>query len=205
MGTVTPTPAAGPCAQGKPIHVENTAKVDTKRAIMSKGGGTLALAIAMSEDKHLDGQPHADYPFGDVMPDGTPKIDDWANFGIYKMNWHMIQQCPSAQALIGSRPPSYVWEMVGKRINGDPALATTILLEAMRKWATGPPNPAAPAPGNFWAGHRWGESGLKNLAGTRWSDILEYYCAVQTVKGRCDQDATVWTSAVRYGVQVGRV
>ena len=45
------------------MYTEDTANVGAKRAIQSAGGGTLALAIAMEEDKHLDAHPHSDYPF----------------------------------------------------------------------------------------------------------------------------------------------
>ena len=185
-------------AEGK----EDTANVNTKSAIRTAGGGTLALAIAMLEDKHLDAQPHSDYPFGDRYPDGRPKTGDAANFGVYKMDWYMIQQCSAARPIIGDRPASYVWQSAGARINSDPKLATHILLEAMRIWSTEAPNPGSPKAGNFWAGHRWGETGLKNLPGTNWKDILRYYRSVQAIKAKCDADATVWTSIIRYWVEV---
>jgi glycosyl hydrolase family 134 len=183
---------------GKTEDKENTANVNTKYAIRKAGGTTLALAIAMLEDKHL----RANYPFGDIYPDGKPKIGDAANFGIYKMNWYMIQQCPSAKRIIGNRPPSFVWQNMGTRINNDPQLATEILLQAMKLWSTDLPNPTIPKTGNFWAGHRWGESGLKNLTGTNWNDILRYYQSVQAIKSKCDNDDTVWESDVRYWVNL---
>lgn len=180
---------------------ENTANINTKTAIRSSGGGTTHLAIAMLEDKRLE----ATYPFGDKLPDGTPKTGDAANFGVYKMNWYMIKQCPSARPLIGSPAIASAWQVAGKRINSDPGLATKLLSEAMVLWSTAAPNPSAPTGGNFWAGHRWGESGLKNLPTTDWLDIQTYYHAVLQIKAACDADPNVWTSKVRYYVKVKNV
>jgi hypothetical protein len=87
----------------------------------------------MLEDKSLP----ADYPFGDQSPGGVPKIGDAANFGIFKMNWYMIRQCPSAMAILGSQPASTAWKTVGATINSNPTLATQILLEGMGLWSTG--------------------------------------------------------------------
>jgi hypothetical protein len=185
---------------GVRVSKEDTANVVTKQAIQAACGGTIALAMAMLEDKHLEAQPHGDYPFGDKYPNGTPKLDDAACFGVFKMNWYMIQQCPSSQRIIGNRPASFVWRTVGTRINGDPRLATDILMEAMQKWSTAPPNPAAPVAGNFWAGHRWGQDGLTNKRTTNWKDIWAYYDDVLAIKAKCDKDSAVWTTRTRYWV-----
>jgi hypothetical protein len=189
------------------------ADVATKQIIQSNQGGTLALAIAMLENATLS----ADYPFGDR------KVGWAANFGVFKMNWYMICQCPTAARLIAA---DFVFNgssaetngqigtvalceanRIGTIINGDAGLATVILREAMGKWST-----AAPMLGdlgNFWAGHRWGESGLRNLPVgndwpiTRmWPDIRLYYRAVQWGKRMCDHDPFVWTTSVRYGALV---
>lgn len=181
---------------------ENTANIDTKAAIQAAGGGTLLLAIAMLEDSHLEARPHADYPFGDKYPDGAPKTGDAANFGIYKMNWFMIRQCLSVKPIIGSQPAAFAWRAAGNRINGDPKLATRVILEAMSKWSSSAPSATGASAGNFWAGHRWGESGLRALPGTDWKDIDAYYRSVQTIKRKCDADETVWTTAIRYWVRL---
>src|ERR1700691_527795 len=78
-----------------PANNDSTATVGTKWAIKNAtGGDTLALAIAMLETSDL----RSNYPFGDVTADKppVPKTGDAANFGIYKMNWYMIQQLSSA-------------------------------------------------------------------------------------------------------------
>ena len=171
---------------------EFSASTATKAAIFRAGGGTLVLAIAMLEDKTL----LCDYNFGDN------KEEDAANFGIFKMNWYMIRQCASGIALIGNRIGPDVWSNTGPAINADAALATQILLEAMDKWSIDAPDPDNPVSENFWAGHRWGETGLRSLAGTDWNDILRYYRAVKAIEAQCNADPTVWTTSIRYWVDV---
>lgn len=183
------------------VTTQFCASIATKAVIQANRGGTLALAIAMLEDGTLQ----CDYPFGDVYPNGILKTGDAANFGIYKMNWYMIQQCPSAKALFPNQPGSDSWKAAGTKINGDAGLATHILLEAMNKWSMNEPDPNAPVTGNFWAGHRWGESGLNNQMPTDWQDVLNYYLAVKAITDKCDSDSSVWTTNVRYGVNVPNV
>jgi hypothetical protein len=166
------------------VGSQPTAAVATKVGIKSSAGGTLALAIAMLETSDL----LCNYPFGDN------KVGDAANFGIYKMNWGMIKQCPSAA---GSDAPH-----LGPALNNDPALATKILLEAMHIWMTNPPEPNHPIANNFWAGHRQGSTGLSNAVGANWDDIQDYYLAVQVIKAKCDGNATVWNSNIRYWLDV---
>ena len=186
---------------GKVFH-RDTATPATKDAIRRAGGDTLCLAIAMLENKRL----LADYPFGDTYPKSkTPKQGDAANFGIFKMNWYMIQQCRSIRPIVANPSLPSAWKTAGARINADNELATTILLEATITWSMDPPNPAAPVPNNFWAGHRWGESGLRNLQGTPWQDIRNYYDAVQAIKDACDKDKDIWENRRRYGVNVKAV
>jgi hypothetical protein len=170
-----------------------TASIATKFTILATKGGTLALAIAMLENESL----LCNYPFGDGKDDGA------ANFGIYKMNWDMIQQCPTAMKIIGAEPASTVWNTVGATINSDPALATQLLLEGIGKWSTAAPDPNNPVENNFWAGQRWATTGLTNGASpSQWTDIQTYYLAVQAIKAKCDRDSTVWTSNIRYWVNL---
>jgi hypothetical protein len=181
-----------------------TATIGTKSTIRAAGGSTLALAIAMLETADL----LCNYPFGDKDPDGCPKIEDSANFGIYKMNWFMLQQCPSVIAILGGYQQSCrsdAWAAVGATINSDLQLTTNVLLEALAKWNSDAPIANEPVPGNFWAGHRQGESGLNNPTGAIWGDIIGYYEAVQAIKTQCDADGTVWTSNARYWVDVPAV
>lgn len=180
----------------KPNKPTKHASVASKTAIKDSGGGTLALAIAMLETDTLE----ATYPFGDVDDFGDPKEDDAANFGVFKMNWLMIRQCPLAAPLIGGRPPSSCWRQVGARINSDVRLATKLLVEAMGIWSVA--IPTAPVKNNFWAGHRRGAQGLYNLPGVNWTDIGNYVRAIQTIEAQCVADKTVWTSKIRYWVYV---
>lgn len=212
---------------GKTEGREDTANVNNKQLIKQAYGGTLALAIAMMEDKYLDANPHKEYPFGDAYPQddkdrsraGKNKECDAANFGIYKMNWYMISKCPTGIALRNSsanlpRFPSAPlldktckpqdWEIekkVGKQINDSPKLATQILIEAMRKWSMDAPYPPITHKGNFWAGHRWGQKGIDfymMLNQKDKQDILNYYDAVMFIKNKCDNDPNVWTTKTRY-------
>ena len=187
------------------IGYENTASVVAKAAIRKAGGGTLARAVAMLEDRSLE----ARYPFGDIAPDGRSKLldPDAANFGIYKMNWGMIRRCPWASGQTGGFLTTAIRNMLGMRINKDPGLATRILLEAWTIWDLA--EPAEGIEGNFWAGHRGGQRGLEGrpcvpagLPGGGWEGILEYYSAVQAIKRACDLDPAVWSSRVRYYIFV---
>jgi hypothetical protein len=168
------------------VRYQPTATPATKSAIQKSLGGTLQLAIAMVETANL----LSTYDFGDN------KQDDAANFGIYKMNWGMIRQCPSAIAI------GVDAAIVGPKINGDPALATQILLEAMQMWSINSPEPNHPVANNFWAGHRQGSTGLNNVDGADWADIQDYYLGVQVLKAKCDGDTEIWTSSVRYYVDI---
>jgi hypothetical protein len=194
--------------------------IQTKQAIYDATGeeDTLALAIAMLESDRLS----SDYPFGDVYPvehpspSGTliPKTGDAANFGIYKMNWFMIRQLPAGKEEIRRAaggeggevlPDGEIQNIVGARINADAGLATRILLEAFATSSLEAPDPAHPEPGNFWGGHRWGESGWTNVPGTDWHDVRRYYDAVRLIQAACDDDPAIWTSDIRYGVVVPNV
>jgi hypothetical protein len=135
-----------------------------------------------------------------------PKTGPAANYGIYKMNWYMIERTPLGERLAGlassdpklQKKNSAIQAAVGKLINDDRTLATRILMEAMRKWDISPPDPLHPTKGNFWAGHRWGGSGLSNTSDADWSDIQDYYRSVQEIKFKCDHDPNVWESADRH-------
>jgi hypothetical protein len=167
------------------VTSQSTASLATKTSIKANLGGTIALAIAMQETADL----LCNYPFGDG------KDGDAANFGIYKMNWGMISRCAST--------PRGLPDDVGRQINDDPGLATKILLDAMRLWSTNPPEPNHPIADNFWAGHRWGASGLQNLSPPAdWDDIQDYYLAIHVIKAKCDGNDSVWDTTLRYGLDV---
>ena len=138
-----------------------------------------------------------------------PKTDDAANFGIYKMNWFMIKKCPTAKMLVQQVRIDPItrsvlnneWEIekvAGERINHSVVLATEILIEAMRQWSIDPPDPINRTENNFWAGHRLGETGLRNLPQGDWVDILRYYRSVEAIKIACDRDEKIWESNIKY-------
>ncbi|MGA8087136.1 MAG: hypothetical protein WCA10_07510 [Terracidiphilus sp.] len=157
----------------------------------------------------------------DELP-GGPKTGDAANFGLYKMNWLMIRQTPTGESLIereqrilakeirrnGEEFAPTDWSVeaaVGRLINSSTALATRIMVEAMDKWhAENPPDPKHPTPGNFWAGHRAGSTGLNDPGSADWNDILDYYLAVMAIRARLDNDkeGTLTNGPLRIGVNV---
>jgi hypothetical protein len=169
---------------------------DPRQAVHEQFSGKLGLIEAKPETYTY--QP-------DELPGGQ-KHGDAANFGLYKMNWLMISQTETGKKLIKQERARQAREIhkakqdfaptdwnveaaVGGKINADTALATRIMLEAMDKWhAEIPPDPTRPKPGNFWAGHRAGWTGLNSPASADWDDILFYYDAVMAIKGQLDSD-----------------
>ena len=157
----------------------------------------------------------------DELPGGQ-KTGDAANFGLYKMNWLMIKQTPTGKSLIANEYASQSLETglignefeptewnieaaVGRRINADTAIASRIMLEAMKKWhAEIAPDPRRPKKGNFWAGHRAGWTGLNDPASADWDDIFSYYRAIIAIKARLDsdKDGTLTTGSSRIGVPI---
>ena len=205
-------------------HHPDTAKnKDTIRSFGSKAN-TL-LAVAMEENKTVS----SDYPFGDVYPSltgpGQPKTGDAANFGLYKMNWLMISQTEKGKSMIkeerdrqakevhdngqGVAPTDWnIESAVGHQINASTAIATEIMVEAMKKWhAEIAPDPSHPIKGNFWAGHRAGWTGLNDPGAADWDDILFYYDAVMAIKARLDNDneGKLTTGSSRIGVKVHNI
>jgi hypothetical protein len=197
-------------------HPDTAKNKDIIRTFGSKAN-TL-LAVAMEETNTVT----SNYSFGDIYPNGLPKKDDAANFGLYKMNWTMIRQTDTGKSLIekewahqtqeirGTKqdfsPTDWSVEVaVGHKINADTAIATTIMVEAMEMWhAEIAPDPRHPTKGNFWAGHRAGWTGLNNPGSADWNDILDYYDAVMAIKARLDSDkeGKLTTGSSRIGVKV---
>ncbi|KAL9611741.1 MAG: hypothetical protein Q9167_003627 [Letrouitia subvulpina] len=69
---------------GSPYECE--AKYDAtsrKKSLQNMGANSLDLAITILETCSMSGQA---YPYGDQSPDGTPKTEDAANFGLFKNN-----------------------------------------------------------------------------------------------------------------------
>lgn len=62
-----------------------------KQAILGAGGNTLDLAIAMLETENMQ----TNYAYGDN------KVDDSANFGLFKQNWGMLRVCAARAGFVG--------------------------------------------------------------------------------------------------------
>jgi hypothetical protein len=187
-------------------------KISSGLAVHEQFSGKLGLIEGKLET-------HTDHP-GELP--GGPKYGDAANFGLYKMNWLMIRQTETGKRLIREErakqsreihkrkqdfPPTdwNVETAVGMRIKARTAEATTIMLEAMKKWhAEIAPDPRRPTKGNFWAGHRAGWTGLNDPGSADWDDILFYYDAVMAIKGQLDSDkeGRLTTGSSRIGVDV---
>ncbi|KAL8934584.1 MAG: hypothetical protein Q9216_005833 [Gyalolechia sp. 2 TL-2023] len=64
-----------------------------KQELRSYGATAQDLAIAIMESScEMSGTA---YPLGDLMPDGRPKTDDSANFGLFKNNCIPLSPPPS--------------------------------------------------------------------------------------------------------------
>ena len=153
---------------------------------------------------------------------GVPKTGDAANFGLYKMNWLMISQTDKGKSLIKEEreiqtrkihdngkdyaPTDWAIETaVGHKINASTAIASEIMVQAMKKWhAEIAPDPSHPTKGNFWAGHRAGWTGLNDPGAADWDDILFYYDAVMKIKAQLDNDkeGNLTRGTKRIGVNV---
>lgn len=184
------------------------------RAVREITSGKVSLSPPKSETPTHTYQP-------DELP-GSQKTGDAANFGLYKMNWLMIKQTDTGKSLIANERAHQILEIaleggafeptewnveaaVGHRINTDTALASRIMLEAMKKWhAEIAPDPKHPKKGNFWAGHRAGWTGLNDPGSADWDDIFSYYRAVIAIKARLDndKDGTLTTGSTRIGVPI---
>lgn len=86
-----------------------------KQAILGAGGNTLDIAIAMLEsfvlaiptrgthntDKACRDRIATDYAYGDN------KVNDSANFGVFKQNWGMLRQCARRAGFVGQSEPQW--------------------------------------------------------------------------------------------------
>jgi hypothetical protein len=124
-----------------------------KQALLGVGGSTFDMAVAMLETEHMSA---ADYPYGDN------KQDDSANFGIFKQNWHMIRN--SVPQYSSASKANYSW---GSALNTNLSWDVQVLHASQTHFGA-----------RWFAGHRNGESGLLNPAGT---DITRYRNAVQWI------------------------
>lgn len=172
-----------------------------KQALTTSGGTLLDMAVAMLETEHMDA---SDYPLGDG------KIEDAANFGIFKQNWHYIRtsgampEIPSP-IMSGLGLSKADW-MRGVALNTDLALDVRVLHASQAKLGLG----------QWFAAHRWGETGQlafqaaangPTTAAQRatLSDIANYQNAVEWIRDQLTVDPALQTDDRKVFVQVPAV
>ena len=151
-----------------------------KQEILKQGANVLDLAVAMAETKTLT----ADYPFGDVYPDGRPKIDDAANFGIFKQNWQMIRE--SVPQFKKFTAKDY---KEGAVLNSDLGLDIQVLHASQKFYGID----------QWFAGHRNGPSGLTN---PNTADINNYKQAIYWTRDQLSSDEKYLKDDTRFWVYV---
>jgi len=152
-----------------------------KQAILNAGGSVFDMAVAMLETKGMI----ANYPFGDVYPNGQPKIDDAANFGIFKQCWLMIRSSvPQYASLTAQQFRS------GAAMNNNLSWDIQVLHASQRHYGM-----------DRWiAGHRGGLSGLNGT----WSqnDIINYRTAINWIQSQINSNAKFRADDTRFWVDV---
>ncbi|KAI8604834.1 hypothetical protein EDD21DRAFT_332771 [Dissophora ornata] len=145
-----------------------------KKAVLSNGGDTLAMAVAMLETEKMS----TNYTYGDG------KTGDSGNFGIFKQNWLMIRQAvPQYSKYTGAQ-----WN-AGAALNSNLSWDVKVLKAAQSKWGI-----------DLWfAGHRDGESGFQN---PNTADIQNYRNAVYWIKAQIDSNCVYRTDDTRFWVSV---
>jgi hypothetical protein len=187
--TAAPMPAAVSAAFVPRRDKETVAGLGArKQAILTSGGSTLDMAVAMLETKNMSA---GDYRFGDVYPgkDGKPdpnkpKTGDAACFGIFRQGWYMLRT--SASRYRGKSPSD--WK-VGGELNTNLGLDMQALHESQAHYGI-----------DAWlAGHRNGPSGLSN---PNTADINRYKCAVYWIKDQIDSNPQYQTDDTRFWVDI---
>ncbi|CAH0025055.1 unnamed protein product [Clonostachys rhizophaga] len=147
-----------------------------KQAVLTAGGNTLDLAIAMLETENMG----TDYAYGDK------KTYDSANFGIFKQNWGMLRVCGSRAGFVGKT--SSQWND-GAKLNSD------LYADVASRWDC-----QGYYGYDIWfAGHRNGASGLSN---PYTEDINKYKTAVQWIQAQIDSNSKYKTDDTRFWVDV---
>ncbi|KAH8597457.1 hypothetical protein B0O99DRAFT_650849 [Bisporella sp. PMI_857] len=145
-----------------------------KQAVLSAGGNSLDLAIAMLETENMS----TNYAYGDN------KVNDAANFGIFKQNWGMLRVCASA-----FRGQSQSQWNNGAKLNSDLRADVTSRTECQNYYGY-----------DLWfAGHRNGATGLAN---PNTPDINGYKSAIQWIKSQIDSNSKYRTDDTRFWVDV---
>ncbi|KAL2110466.1 hypothetical protein VUR80DRAFT_1142 [Thermomyces stellatus] len=147
-----------------------------KQAITNAGGTTLDLAIAMLETETMT----TDYAYGDN------KVNDAANFGLFKQNWGMLRACASSAGFVGQSESE--WNN-GAILNEDTAADVTARAECQAHFGYD----------TWFAGHRNGESGLNN---PNTEDIAFYKESIQWIQSQIESDGAYLTDDTRFWVDV---
>lgn len=145
-----------------------------KQEVLAAGGDTLDLAIAMLETNDMS----TNYIFGDG------KVQDAANFGIFKQNWGMIRACSPQFGGLGAEDFN-----TGAALNDDlrqdiQALNACQELFGLERW---------------FGGHRNGATGL---AEPETDDINTYQDAVLSIQAQLDSDPRFLSDDTRFFVAV---
>ncbi|KAJ5692707.1 hypothetical protein N7462_002130 [Penicillium macrosclerotiorum] len=145
-----------------------------KQAVLSAGGNTLDIAIAMLETETMT----TDYTYGDG------KTGDSTNFGIFKQNWFMLRT--SASEFLGETT-SQVAD--GAILNSDLTKDVTARHDSQNHYGY-----------DVWfAGHRDGESGIQD---PNTADITAYKEAVEWIQQQVDSNAVYQTDDTRFWVDI---
>lgn len=123
----------------------------------------------------------ANYPLGDVYPNGQRKVGDAANFGIFKQNWLMIRS--SSPQFAGLGPTQY---LSGAVLNVNLGLDIQVLHASQSHYGLY---------GTWFAGHRNGTTGLGN---PNTADVLTYRDAVFCIRDQIDADPKCLTDDTKF-------
>ncbi|OJJ08479.1 hypothetical protein ASPVEDRAFT_144601 [Aspergillus versicolor CBS 583.65] len=145
-----------------------------KQEIIAAGGTSQDLSIAMLETDEMT----TDYTYGDG------KTGDSTNFGIFKQNWMMLRTSASQfEGLFAADVDQ------GAVLNKDLAADITARHESEKHYGY-----------TTWcAGHRNGDSGLKN---PNTDDIDTYKTAIEWIQEQIDSDEKYLTDDTRFWVDV---
>ncbi|PLN82054.1 hypothetical protein BDW42DRAFT_185032 [Aspergillus taichungensis] len=147
---------------------------ERKQAVVSAGGNTRDLAIAMLETTTMT----SDYTYGDG------KTGDATNFGIFKQNWFILRH--SASAFLGETVDQVD---DGAVLNDDLDLDIKSRHEGEEKYGFE----------TWFSGHRNGESGINN-PGT--DDINNYIAAIEWIQQQIESDEKYQSDDTRFWVDV---
>ncbi|KXG51204.1 uncharacterized protein PGRI_067760 [Penicillium griseofulvum] len=145
-----------------------------KQEVVSAGGNTRDLAIAMLETKTMQ----TDYTYGDG------KTGDATNFGIFKQNWFILRHSAS----------EFMGQSVGDVDNG--AILNSDLGKDIKARHEGEEHYGFET---WFSGHRNGESGVNN-PGTE--DIKGYIDAIAWIQQQIESDEKYQSDDTRFWVDV---